>query len=52
MIYEDDKLISEFTTANLNFSSEKYHLGCILVCDYSVKDRCISKLAIDGKCKK
>jgi hypothetical protein len=49
MIYDDTDLISKFTSANLNFSSEKYHLGCILVCDYRVRDRCISKLTVDSK---
>lgn len=49
MIYEDDDLISTFTSANLNFSSEKYHLGCVLVCNHMVQDRCISQLTIDGK---
>lgn len=51
MIYDDDKLKSNFTTTTLNFHSEKYHLGCILVCDYIVQDRCISNLTIDGKIK-
>lgn len=48
MIYDDTDLISHWTTATLNLNSEKYHLGCILVCDYHVQDRCISHLAIDG----
>jgi hypothetical protein len=49
MIYKHDNLISEFTTTDLNFSSEKYHLGCTFVRDYTVRDRCISKLTRDGK---
>ncbi len=52
MIYDDTNLISEWTTTRLNFDSEKYHLGCILVCDYRVQDRCISHLAIDGNREK
>jgi hypothetical protein len=52
MMYHDEKLISKYTSVNLNFSSEKYHLGCLLVYDYRVQDRCISKLTIEGKEKK
>ena len=49
MMYNDTNLNSNLTSANLHFSSEKYHLGCVLICDYRVQDRCISKLTIDSK---
>lgn len=48
-MYHDTKLISNYTSTNLNFSSEKYHLGCALACNNVVQDRCISKLTTDSK---
>ena len=49
MMYDDTDLITDKTSAGLNFTSEKYHLGCLLVCDYRVQDRCVSQLTTDDK---
>ncbi|CAF2152728.1 unnamed protein product [Rotaria magnacalcarata] len=48
LIVNDDNLLSTRTTFDLNFSSEKYHVGCILVHANTVHDRCISSLTIAG----
>ncbi|CAF3395796.1 unnamed protein product [Rotaria sp. Silwood1] len=42
LIHDDEKLLSKQTTFNLNFSNEKYHLGCILVQNNVAQDLCIS----------
>lgn len=47
-MYDDTDLLTDKTTAGMNFTSEKYHLGCLLVCNYHVQDRCISQLTMDG----
>ncbi|CAF2772898.1 unnamed protein product [Rotaria sp. Silwood2] len=46
LIYEDKSLLSTKTTSDSNFSSEKYHLGCILVQNKTARDKCISSLTI------
>ncbi|CAF1424765.1 unnamed protein product [Adineta steineri] len=49
MIYDDKTLLSNKTTHDMKFSSDKYHLGCILVCQGKAYDRCISSLTIAGR---
>lgn len=45
-------LQTENTTRGLNLSSEKYHLGCALVCNDMVYDRCVSNITKAGKNKR
>ncbi|CAF4248458.1 unnamed protein product [Rotaria socialis] len=52
LIVNDDNLLSTKTTSDLNFSSEKYHVGCILVHGNTVRDRCISSLTIAPNTRK
>lgn len=47
--HDDPSLLSSKTSCDLKFASERYHLGCILVCDKTVDDRCISTLTVAGK---
>ena len=48
IICADPKLLSTKTSEDLKFSSEKYRLGCILVCNGISQDLCISRLTIAG----
>ncbi len=47
--YNDPTLLSLNTTNSLKLSSEKYHLGCTLLCDEMKYDQCISSLTTAGK---
>jgi hypothetical protein len=47
--YDDPTLLSSNTTNSLNLSSEKYHLGCTLLCNKRKYDQCISSLTTAGK---
>ncbi|CAF0790276.1 unnamed protein product [Rotaria sordida] len=45
-INNDKELLSTKTTFDLNFSSEKYHVACILFRNEEALDQCISSLTI------
>lgn len=46
---EVEKLLTTKTMADLNFSNEKYHIGCILVKNKIAHDICISNLTTARK---
>ena len=47
--YDDLTSLSANSTNDLNLSSEKYHLGCALVCDGVIYDQCVSNVTTAGK---
>ena len=49
IVHDHPSLLSSKTSCDLKLASERYHLGCILVCDKTADDRCISTLTVAGK---
>jgi hypothetical protein len=47
--YDQLTLSSTNTMHGLNFTNEKYHLGCTLICGETIYDQCISNLTTAGK---